>query len=426
MHLRYTLMALIGSCSLFAQKPLSVGDPVPDVRLVNFFNHSTSSVKLSDFKGKLVIIDFWATWCSSCLHAFGKLDSLQSEFGGQLKIILVNTRSTRDDLSKVQGVFSKWKTRTGKGLSLPTVVNDTIMDNLFPHTLIPHYVWISKEGKLIAISSSDAVTAANIRSAWEGMELSFTMKKDQDASRPVFSAADLPGDKLLNYCVFLKEWFDGLPSGSQVRQKQDVICGRAMTNTSLLDMYKTVAAFIDSSFNEKRLLVITTDSSEIFSPVAIEDREAWYKQHAYTLDIMVPVEQAGGLYQRMLEVLNEYSGYNGSFGKRKMNCWVLLKKNTSGILKSTGEKTLNYLWAKEQPFLKNGPVDLLVRRLNTLPFINRPVLNETGYAQGIDIRFVDGLKDLENVRAQLRKYGLELQQQERTVTVFLVQKKGVD
>jgi hypothetical protein len=95
-------------------------------------------------------------------------------------------------------------------LSLPAVVNDTILDKLFPHTLIPHYVWISTEGKLIAVSSSEAVTAANIQAAWKGEELSFTMKKDQDAARPFFSTADLPGENVLNYCVFVKKWFDGL------------------------------------------------------------------------------------------------------------------------------------------------------------------------------------------------------------------------
>jgi hypothetical protein len=55
------------------------------------------------------------------------LDSLQAVFSGQLKIILVNTQSTGDDLSKVQGFFSKWKARTGKKLSLPAVVNGRLI-----------------------------------------------------------------------------------------------------------------------------------------------------------------------------------------------------------------------------------------------------------------------------------------------------------
>jgi thiol-disulfide isomerase/thioredoxin len=80
MRLRYTLMALICSCSLYAQQPLSIGDPVPDVQLDKWVNHSPSMATLSGFKGKIVIIDFWATWCTACLHAFDKLDSLQTLF----------------------------------------------------------------------------------------------------------------------------------------------------------------------------------------------------------------------------------------------------------------------------------------------------------------------------------------------------------
>jgi thiol-disulfide isomerase/thioredoxin len=419
-----TIIALLCSCtSLLAQKPLHIGDQVPDVQFDKLINHSAPTASLSDFKGRLVIIDFWATWCSSCLHAFGKLDSLQAVFPGQLKIILVNTQSTGDDLSKVQGFFSKWKARTGKRLSLPAVVNDTIMDGLFPHMLIPHYVWISKEGKLIAISSSDAVTAANIQAAWKGEELPFTMKKDQDASRPVFSTADLPADKLLNYCVFTKGWFDGLPSGNRVRQKEDVICGRAMTNTSLLDMFKTVAAGIDSSFNEKRLMVSAADSSDLFPPLENEGREAWYKQHAYTLDMVVPIEEAGQLYQRMLEVLNRYSGYTGRFGKRKMNCWVLLRKRNTMVLKTNGYKPFNNLWAKDSPFLRNGTIGILVKRLNRLPVIQYPVLDETAWHQNMDICFPEGLNDLKTIREQLAKCGLILRQEERVVKLFVVQKK---
>ena len=417
-------MALICSCSLCAQQPLSIGDPVPDVQLDKLVNHSPSMATLSDFKGKLVIIDFWATWCTACLHAFDKLDSLQTLFPDQLKIILVNTKSTGDDISKVQAFFTRWQSKKGK-FSLPSVVNDTILDKLFPHTLIPHYVWINKEGKLIAISSSEAVTAANIQSAWKGEKLSFTMKKDQDAARPVFSTADLPGENVLNYCVFLKEWFDGLPSGSRVRQRQDVICGRAMTNTSLLDMYKAVAARIDPAITEKRLIVSTTDSSELFPPVAIEERETWYRQHAYTIDLIVPVEEATHLYRRMLEVLNTYSGYTGKFEKRKMNCWVLVRSGAANLPESKGEKTLNNLWSKDQPFLQSGTMELLVKRFNTLPAIEEPVLDETGYCQKFDMHFPGGLDDLKTIQKQLWKYGLSLQRQQRTITVFLVQKKKI-
>jgi hypothetical protein len=119
------------------------------------------------------------------------------------------------------------------------------------------------------------------------------------------------------------------------------MCGRAMTNTSLLDMSKAVASKIDPAITEKQVIISTTDSSELFPPAAIEERDAWYRQHAYTIDLIVPVEEANHLYPSMLEVLNTYSGYTANFKKRKMDCWVLVKRGTANLAKSKGEKTVN-------------------------------------------------------------------------------------
>lgn len=68
MRLRYTILAFICSCSsVLAQRPLSIGDTVPDLLFDNLLNHSAPTVRLSGFRGKLVILDFWATWCTACL-----------------------------------------------------------------------------------------------------------------------------------------------------------------------------------------------------------------------------------------------------------------------------------------------------------------------------------------------------------------------
>src|ERR1035437_6348734 len=55
-------------------------------------------VKLSNYKGKIVIIDFWATWCSPCRKGIPDLIELQKEFGKKVVVIGISldTDSKRD------------------------------------------------------------------------------------------------------------------------------------------------------------------------------------------------------------------------------------------------------------------------------------------------------------------------------------------
>lgn len=48
------------------------------------------NVKLSDYKGKIVIIDFWATWCAPCRKGVPDLVELQKEYKNDLVIIGVS------------------------------------------------------------------------------------------------------------------------------------------------------------------------------------------------------------------------------------------------------------------------------------------------------------------------------------------------
>jgi len=60
------------------------GDKAPDFSLKSV---DGKTIKLSDYKGKVVIIDFWATWCGPCRRGIPDLVSIQKEFKNDLVII---------------------------------------------------------------------------------------------------------------------------------------------------------------------------------------------------------------------------------------------------------------------------------------------------------------------------------------------------
>ena len=50
-----------------------------------------NTVQISDYEGKVLLIDFWETWCSPCLMVFPAMDSLRAEYGDRFEVMAVNT-----------------------------------------------------------------------------------------------------------------------------------------------------------------------------------------------------------------------------------------------------------------------------------------------------------------------------------------------
>ncbi len=72
--------ALVFVTSGRQSKPVRVGDAAPDFRLQALDGRS---VGLSDLRGKVVMVHFWATWCPPCVDEIPSIDRLSRSFPGQ-------------------------------------------------------------------------------------------------------------------------------------------------------------------------------------------------------------------------------------------------------------------------------------------------------------------------------------------------------
>ena len=94
------MLLLVNAPTMFA---LEVGKPAPAFNLASIvFKGATVSksatVNLSDFKGKVVYIDFWASWCAPCRKSLPQLDQLRASIAPQgFEVLAISLDETTDD-----------------------------------------------------------------------------------------------------------------------------------------------------------------------------------------------------------------------------------------------------------------------------------------------------------------------------------------
>lgn len=70
-----------------AESPSLEGRPAPDFTLATL---DGQSVKLSNLKGKIVVLDFWATWCVPCRKVMPIVDKVARQFADQGVVLYAN------------------------------------------------------------------------------------------------------------------------------------------------------------------------------------------------------------------------------------------------------------------------------------------------------------------------------------------------
>ena len=126
-------------------KNLIVYSEAKKLENIEFKNKFSEIIKLSDYRGKLVILNFWATWCAPCSEEMPHLDILQSASKLEnLKIFPINVG--KEKIEKAEKFFFKLKIK-----NLDIYFDDSVkLANLFSLRGIPTSVIINKNGEEFA------------------------------------------------------------------------------------------------------------------------------------------------------------------------------------------------------------------------------------------------------------------------------------
>lgn len=415
----------------FAQKPkqrtpLNIGDSVPDLVFRNVMNVPYSKTSLNSNPDKLLLVDMWATWCTSCIAAFPKADSLQNFYRDRIQFLLLNT-STDDNEQKIRALFKKLKSPEGQHYNFP-IVWDTSgrMDKLFPHRAVPHVVWIYKK-KVVAISHSYDVTKNNIESVLSGIPIRIPKKWEQfDFNReiPLLEAGNGGSmASLISKTVFTK-YLEGAPNSIGIYTSKDSLSKRQVVmNNSILKLY--FIAYSPFPFNR---IVLEDGLSEILLRYNTAD-SAEKARNFYCYELTVPINtRLEDIRKKMKRDLDEQFHLRSSIEKRKVSCYALVKNADS--IKSIG--SLNYplsipIDGQSEFRWINQPISYFLDALNSQALgktLNNPViLNETGYSGNVNIDLqIKKLQDIQSLKDALRHYGLDLIPVQREMDMLVISK----
>ncbi|GHT83773.1 thiol:disulfide interchange protein [Bacteroidia bacterium] len=107
-------------------------------------------IKLSDFEGQYIFIDFWASWCVPCINGFPHLRELYAKYKDKgLVVINISMDSKRDEQKWLDAIEKNGITEWIHILSCKNKGENNICD-LHETGPIPHYILIDRSGNKIA------------------------------------------------------------------------------------------------------------------------------------------------------------------------------------------------------------------------------------------------------------------------------------
>lgn len=107
-------------------------------------NSSLEEVSLSDYKGKPIVINFWATWCGPCKSELGYFDEAFKQYGGEVEFLMVNlTDGQRETVESVKEFVEE------NGYTFPVYYDTTYSAAInYQVSSVPLTVFIDKNGSI--------------------------------------------------------------------------------------------------------------------------------------------------------------------------------------------------------------------------------------------------------------------------------------
>lgn len=310
----YTVFFYIQLC--WGQAPLSVGDTCPDLPFRYYFNKEMTSRNMHDYKGKWIILDFWASYCGGCIKGLNELAEIVHE---DLVVLPVSTEPP-------EKAIAFWnRNHITSVLPMGTVIGTTDFDILFPRESVPHYVVLDPWSRVYAITYKEFMTYENIHALLAGKDVEFADKtihwrRDVDAAEAETTCSDSVGRAHIRMYDPLK-----IPSSGAFQVDTLVDCLRVkINNNSIYDLYLKTLEPQYAHLNKLRV-IIGVDSVDLFYRKSSGHyRIDWMKENTYCYEAIFDKKQGLDFIKEKIRMdLDSYFKLKGAIKQISQVVWKL-------------------------------------------------------------------------------------------------------
>ncbi|WP_286862709.1 MULTISPECIES: TlpA family protein disulfide reductase [Sphingobacterium] len=304
-------------------KSLKIGDSFVAPQEVLSMRGDGKVIDWGKLEGKVILLDFFDSFCASCIKIMPKLQKLQEQYGDKIKVITV----TWQDRQTMEKLFATNAYLKEHQVNLPVIYNDSYLKGLFPHQGVPHEVLVYK-GKVQAISSSEFITEETLLKLYNEGNIDLPLKDDYGKA-DLFHKTDLNIEKL-KAGVMISGYQNGVPFQAW-EFVQDTVTGQYKSSTynnSLLASLRALAskAKINTSIYmpRKERVILNVKDTSIYDDFERKGFESWLIKNGFCYERYDPFGRSDSAQARIiLEDFKNFFGINVFEAKHKIKTLVL-------------------------------------------------------------------------------------------------------
>lgn len=402
--------------------------PCPDFTLHNIKYYPKKEAKLSDFRGKWLLLSFWNKYCGGCIASFPRENKWNEQYGDKMQFMSV---AIQDKEGEIGSLFERYRKR--ENLSFP-VAYDSSLANRWNIFAGPYFILIDPEGIVrdrVRMTSDLLDAFIQGKSPKVAPTFEYEFEKDTraktDEAKP-FLVNDNGGiDSVFSFRSLISEYdcMSQRPSNSKefISEKGTMEGYGNLENHSALHkgMVQFVGVPLQYLYSYAWLGARSPFWSNKLTPksylekirLQIKDSSLLKYLDCYNLfcySLKLPESKSGKekVMHIMRQDLENYFGFTASVEDSTVTVWKLVAANKERLRSKGGKPEQKSTTESEDYFVRNTPWSKWYQWVTGQQLSGLDITDSTGITGNVDIDMHCSFAVLDEVKKALHENGLEL------------------